>query len=133
MHYRDTGPLLNLGPFGPITIDCLCFINVMKHKFYSTQIPMYNISTANSFLLFVYSGQVEYAKFNETWKAVAKEFGCEERVQTVFDLFASLSGKDDTSVIGKEDLDALMDLLAGVGKRQIPLNSCIHSDSPERA
>ena len=36
-------------------------------------------------------------------------------------------------MIGKEDLDALMDLLAGVGKRQIPLNSFIHSDTPERA
>ena len=54
-------------------------------------------------------------------------------MKTVFEVFASLSGKDDTSVIGKEDLDALMDLLAGVGKRHIPLNSCIHSYSPERA
>ena len=114
-------------------------MNVVYYTFHSTQISNYNtgtlisLSNANLFLLIVISGQVEYANFNETWKAVAKEFGCEERVQTVFDLFASLSGKDDTSVIGKEDLDALMDLLAGVGKRYIPLNSCIHSDSPERA
>ena len=84
------------------------------------------------FEYFVILGVVEYAKFNETWKAVAKEFGCEERVQTVFDLFASLSGKDDTSVIGKEDLDALMDLLAGVGKRQIFANLWIHAEIPKK-
>ena len=38
-------------------------------------------------------------------------------MKTVFEVFASLSGKDDTTVIGKEDLEALMDFLAGVGER----------------
>ena len=37
-------------------------------------------------------------------------------MKTVFEVFASLSGKDDTTVIGKEDLEALMDFLAGVGE-----------------
>ena len=72
-------------------------------------------------LYFTFSGNVNYAKFQETWKSVAKEFGCEERVRVCFDLFASLSGKDDTTVINIADLDALIDFLAGVGEWSINL------------
>ena len=46
---------------------------------------------------------------------MAKEFGCEERVKVCFDLFASLSGKDDTTVVNIADLNALIDFLAGAG------------------
>ena len=74
------------------------------------------IYSPNKCNIYRLQGHVTYDKFKETWIAVSKEFGCEERVKTVFEVFASLSGKDDTTVIGKEDLEALMDFLAGVGE-----------------
>ena len=80
-----------------------------------------------SYLLFyrdavsLFLGNVDYAKFKAKWADVVKETRCEAEIETVFFVFASMSGKSDTSVINRADANAIFDFLAGEGTYNVTL------------